>query len=68
MLSSRISEEAQKPDAAFLGASVGYQSLARANNAFSMRVAPKPGQQEAAFKAVLTEVVRAVKFGFTPSE
>ncbi|TXG35408.1 M16 family metallopeptidase [Seonamhaeicola maritimus] len=68
MLSARINEEAQKPDASFLGARAGYRSMARANNAFGIRIAPKPGQQQQAFAAVLTEVVRAVKFGYTSSE
>ena len=68
MLSARITEEAQKPKASFLGAGGGYRSMARANNAFSYRISPKPGQQQLAFAAVLTEIVRAVKFGFTQSE
>ncbi|WP_299554150.1 M16 family metallopeptidase [Seonamhaeicola sp.] len=68
MLSARIAEEAQKPEAPFLGARVGYGSMARANSSFSVRIAPKPGKQQQAFAAVLTEVVRAVKFGYTPSE
>ncbi|MFY0712537.1 insulinase family protein [Seonamhaeicola sp. NFXS20] len=68
MLSARISEVAQKPDAHFLGANLRYASLARANNVFSIRISPKLGEQQEAFSEVLTEVYRAVKFGFTPSE
>ena len=68
MLSARIGEEAQKPEATFLDARAGYQLMARVNNAFGVRISPKPGQQQQAFAAVLTEVVRAVKFGYTPSE
>ena len=68
MLSSRISEKAQNPQASFLGARVNYGSMARANNAFSVRVSPKPGEQQQAFTEVLTEVIRAVNFGFTQSE
>lgn len=68
MLSSRITEEAQKPEAPFLGARVGYSTLSRVNNVFGVRIAPKPDKQQEAFVAVLTEVIRAVKFGFTPSE
>ena len=68
MLSARIDEKAQKPDAPFLWARASYGSLARANNAFSVRIGPKPGKQQEAFTAVLTEVVRAVRFGFTASE
>lgn len=68
MLSSRISEQAQNPDAPFLGARVGYQSMARTSNAFGVRISPKPGKQQQAFAAVLMEVIRAVKFGYTQSE
>lgn len=68
MLSARILEQAQKPEASFLGAFVGYGSLSLTSNAFSMRIAPKPKMQKEAFTQGFTEVVRAVKFGFTPSE
>ena len=68
MLSARIREVAQDPEAPFLGAGIGYYALSRVNNVFGVRISPKPGQQEQAFKAVLSEVVRAVKFGYTPSE
>ncbi|MDD7885098.1 pitrilysin family protein [Flavivirga sp. 57AJ16] len=67
-ISSRISEQAQKPEAPFLGARVGYGPLSRTSNVFSISVSPKENQQKEAFEAVLTEVVRAVKFGYTQSE
>lgn len=68
MLSARISEQAQKPDASFLGAGVGYGGMARTSNIFSMRISPKLNQQQDAFNDVLTEVVRAVKFGYVQPE
>ena len=68
MLSARISEKAQKPEASFLGARVGYGQMSRTSNSFSMNVAPKPNQQKEAFQEVLTEVVRAVKFGYIQPE
>ncbi|MFI1772432.1 M16 family metallopeptidase [Thalassobellus citreus] len=69
MLSSRISELSQKPEAPFLRAGVGYNGgWARTSNDFSISISPKENQQQAAFKAVLTEVERAVKFGYIPSE
>ncbi|WP_350285626.1 insulinase family protein [uncultured Croceitalea sp.] len=68
MLSARIAEVAQKPEAPFLRASLNYYPMARANNVFNVRISPKPGKQQQAFKAVLTEVLRAVKFGYTSSE
>jgi len=68
MLSARISEKAQKPDASFLGARVSYRQMSRTSNAFSVSLAPKPNQQKEAFQEVLTEVVRAVKFGYLQPE
>lgn len=68
MLSARLNEMAQKPDATFLGTRIGYGSLARAKNQFSVSLSPKPGMQQAAFKTVMEEVNRAVKFGFTQAE
>lgn len=68
MLSARLREISQKPEASFLGARIGYRQMARTCNAFGVDVYPKPNQQHAAFAEVLTEVNRAVKFGFTQSE
>lgn len=68
MLSTRLREISQKPDASFLGAGIGYSSLSRTTNSFSARISPKPNQQHKAFKIVLDEINRAVKFGFTPEE
>ncbi|MEO9512116.1 MAG: insulinase family protein [Flavobacteriaceae bacterium] len=68
MLSARISEQAQKSDATFLGGYVGYRGMSRTSNSLSMRIAPKPNQQKEAFSQVLTEVIRAVKFGYIQSE
>ncbi|QVY65014.1 pitrilysin family protein [Polaribacter sp. Q13] len=68
MVSARINEKKQNPEAPFLGASLGYGSMSRANNGLSLRISPKPEMQQQAFAAVLTEVVRAVKFGYTDSE
>ena len=69
MLSARITELAQDPSAAFIGARIGYQdSWVRTHKEFTINVAPKPDQQQAAFKAVLKALSRAVKFGFTSAE
>ncbi len=68
MLSARISEKSQKPEATFLGARVGYGQMSRTSNAFSMDVFPKPNQQKEAFQEVLTEVIRAVKYGYLQPE
>ncbi|NMH89957.1 M16 family metallopeptidase [Flavivirga algicola] len=68
MLSTRINELSKKPDATFLAARIGYSDHSRTTKAFNMAVYPKPNQQHAAFKSVLTEVNRAVKFGFAKAE
>ncbi|WP_136468628.1 M16 family metallopeptidase [Flagellimonas onchidii] len=68
MLSTRVSDKAQKPEASYLGSQIVYQSMARANNVFGIKIFPKPEKQQAALKEVLTEVQRAVRFGFTQSE
>jgi len=68
MLSARISEEAQKPTANFLGAGIGYRSMSRTSKVVSIGIAPKINKQKEAFYQVLTEVERAVKFGFVQTE
>ena len=68
MLSARINELSKKPEATFLGAGINYGNHSRSTNAFNISVSPKPNQQQAAFKSVLTEVNRAVKFGFAKAE
>ncbi|GAA3604261.1 insulinase family protein [Flavivirga amylovorans] len=68
MLSARITELSRKPEATFLGARIDYGGHSRSTKAFNISVYPKPNQQHAAFKSVLTEVNRAVKFGFAKAE
>lgn len=68
MLNKRIKDLSVKPDATFLGASVSYGQSTKTSNVFTMSVSPKPDQQHAAFETVLSEVARAVKFGFADAE
>ncbi|MBW8243653.1 insulinase family protein [Muricauda oceani] len=68
MLSKRVSELSRKPDAPFLGAHINYGDHSRTTKSFNVSITPKPDQQQEAFKAVLSEVVRAVKYGFTTAE
>ena len=68
MLYARLDEIKQKPDAPFLGTRLQYGHHSRLTEAFSFQIYPKPNQQKEAFKAGLTEVNRAVKYGFTNSE
>jgi zinc protease len=68
MLTSRISEITEKPDAPFMAASFNYGNFVRTKKQLSLAVYPKPNQQQEAFKTALTELNRAVKFGFTETE
>src|SRR5690606_8721552 len=68
MLSKRVGELFRKPDAPFLGAHINYGDHSRTTKSFNVSITPKPDQQYGAFKTVLSEVVRAVKYGFTEAE
>ncbi|MEO8254209.1 MAG: insulinase family protein [Flavobacterium sp.] len=68
MLSSRLRELSRKTDATFLNVSLSYGQNTRINNTFDLNITPKPNQQAVAFKSIMTEINRAVKFGFTDSE
>ncbi|GAA3628429.1 M16 family metallopeptidase [Flavivirga jejuensis] len=68
MLSARITELSRKPEATFLSARINYANHSRTTKTFNISIFPKPNEQLAAFKSVLTEVNRAVTFGFTKAE
>ena len=68
IISTRLNEINQNPDSPLLFASVGYGSLSRLNNQFSARIVPKPNMQQEGFELVISEINRAVKFGFTKAE
>jgi zinc protease len=68
LVNNRLSEMAQKEDCPFKGAQTGYQNYTRLNDILAISLSPKPNQQEAAFRSVMTEWVRACKFGFSKGE
>ncbi|MFD2943335.1 M16 family metallopeptidase [Flavobacterium notoginsengisoli] len=68
MVSSRLADRAQMPDASFLSASVRYGDLCRTENQLDIDITPKPERQQDAFKEVMTEWIRARNFGFVTSE
>ena len=70
MLNQRLSEKAQEPDCPYIQAYAydGNYLFANTMDAFSLTVLPKDGQTEAATEAVVTEAMRAAKFGFTATE
>ena len=70
MLNQRLEEKAQEPDCPFIQASAydGNYLFANTMDAFTMGIMPKDGQTEAATEAVVTEAMRAAKYGFTATE
>lgn len=69
LISLRLQEITQQPTSPFLYAGFSYAAgYNRMNESLSLNIAPKPGKQQEAFKSALTEVVRAVKYGFSESE
>ena len=68
MFGSRINELRQNPESSFVGGGVGYGNFIGLHNAFSVNISPKPDMQYAAFREILTEVISAVKYGFTATE
>ena len=71
MLDTRLSDLAQEPECPFERASCydyNYMGIANTMDAFTIDVWPKEGQTDAAIQAVITEALRATKFGFTASE
>ena len=70
MLNRRLGEMTQNPATPFLQGSVGDGEfiIAKKAYAFSTSIVPKEGMIDEAMKAVMAEVYRAAKFGFTATE
>ncbi|WP_010133974.1 M16 family metallopeptidase [Ochrovirga pacifica] len=68
LLSNRLKELSVKPEAAFLSARVHFGSQSRTSNALTLQIRPKPDNQQIAFEQVITELNRAIRFGFTETE
>jgi zinc protease len=68
MLNDRLSELARKPDARFLGAGVGSQSISPEVEGFVISASVPEGKIEDGMNAVAVEARRARDFGFNPSE
>ena len=70
MFDTRFSEIAQKADAPFIGAGAGYGEyvVSKTMDAFQGAVMYKDNGQDEAIKAFYREILRANRFGFTPSE
>ncbi len=70
MLNARLEELTQKADAPFLGAtsSDGAFMISNTKDAFAAAAAGKPEKIEDAFTALVTELERVSRYGFTESE
>lgn len=68
ILRDRFQEISQQADAPFMAVRASYGDMTRLHNALSATVFPKPDMQQAAFKLMMQELSRAVKFGFTNTE
>jgi len=68
MLSARLSEIAQKPDAPFLGAGAGRGQFVRPLEVSTLSAGVKEDGIERGLDALFTEALRVEKFGFTDTE
>jgi len=68
MLSRRLSDMTQKPDAPFVSAAAGESIFVRTKEAAMLMAIPKEGAIDRALEALLTEAARVAQFGFTPTE
>ena len=68
ILNERLGSLARKPDAPFIGALGGFDSIVRDIDSFIRTANVKGGRVEDALRALLTEVVRIEKHGVTASE
>lgn len=68
ILNERLASIARKPDAPFIAAFGGVQSLVRTVDAFQRFAQAKTGKVEETLRALMTEVVRIEKHGITDTE
>ena len=68
MLNARLAEISKQPDPPFLGAGGYIGGFFGVLDAAATYMSAKPNEFERGLKAVLTEIERIRRFGFTPSE
>ena len=68
MLSTRLSEMAQKPDAPFMAAAAASGSFVRPTDAKMLNALVKEGGAARGLEALFTEAERVTRFGFTATE
>lgn len=68
MMGQRVDELVQKGEPPFVVGVVNYGEFERGYDALTMIVMPNPNQEELGFTAILTELERARRYGFTSGE
>ena len=68
MMNARLAEIARRPDAPFLGASTGGDTLGRTLEAFTMFARVHDGGIDAGLAALMEELARVRQFGFGEAE
>lgn len=70
MLNARLLEKGENPECPYVHAvcADGEYIYSNTKDAFSCQIVPKAGKSVDALKAMVREVMRVVKFGFTPTE
>ncbi len=68
MLDTRFEEAAMKPDAPYVGAGAGYFELVKLRDAFTAIAVAKEGKETEAYAALLYELEKMRRYGFTESE
>lgn len=68
MLDTRFEEASLKPDAPFVGAGAGYFELVKLRDAFTAISVAKEGMETEAYAALLYELEKMHRFGFTENE
>ena len=68
MMTQRLDELLQKGDPPFVVGVINYGDFERGYEALSVIAIPKPNDEERGFKALMTELERVKRYGFTQGE
>ncbi|MEN8156390.1 MAG: insulinase family protein [Bacteroidota bacterium] len=68
MMSQRISELVQAGDPPFIWGDIGYSDFQRGYEVLALSLSPKPNQEALGLTALMTELERVKRYGFTQGE
>ncbi len=68
MLQERLNEAARKPTCPYVDSYVAYGNVVRSQDAFMVGVVAKTGKEKEAFEAMVTELERMKRYGFSEEE